>query len=137
MIALIPGYETLGIASYLLLVLLRFIDGIFLGGDIPVRYRLRSNILKKEQRGFVGVDPQWFPAAYVAINLVAMLMFALIPLDGLYSPYAQWGWRIPFVIGGLLAGFLALYYVFNVTESEVWQQGSSKKRARENSLYQP
>ncbi|SUQ37951.1 metabolite transport protein [Yersinia pseudotuberculosis] len=54
LIALIPGYETLGIASYLLLVLLRFIDGIFLGGDIPVRYRLRSNILKKNSGDLSG-----------------------------------------------------------------------------------
>ncbi|OML14366.1 MFS transporter [Yersinia pestis subsp. microtus bv. Altaica] len=132
LIALIPGYETLGIASYLLLVLLRFIDGIFLGGGYTGAIPLALEYSKKEQRGFVGgLILSGFPAAYVAINLVAMLMFALIPLDGLYSPYAQGGWRIPFVIGGLLAGFLALYYVFNVTESEVWQQGSSKKRARE------
>jgi hypothetical protein len=28
-----------------------------------------------------------------------MLMFVLFPLNGLHSPYAQWGWRIPFVLG--------------------------------------
>jgi len=36
-------------------------------------------------------------------------MFAIFPLAGAESAYAQWGWRIPFVIGALLAGVLVLY----------------------------
>jgi len=56
----------------------------------------------------------------VVINLVAMAMFALFPLAGPASPYVQFGWRIPFVIGALLAGVLALYYVYKVPESEIW-----------------
>ena len=61
-----------------------------------------------------------FPAAYVVINLVAMAMFAIFPLNGMDSPYAEWGWRIPFVIGAVLAGVMALYYIFQVSESEIW-----------------
>jgi predicted MFS family arabinose efflux permease len=43
------------------------------------------------------------------------------------SAYAVWGWRIPFLIGALLAGALFLYYYLAVPESEVWR--SSKKSA--------
>jgi MFS family permease len=121
LIAVLPGYQSIGVASYLLLVLLRFLDGIFLGGGYTGAVPLALEYTKKDQRGIVGgFILAGFPAAYVAINLVAMLMFALFPLAGIDSPYAQWGWRIPFVIGAALAGVLALYYIFNVSESELW-----------------
>lgn len=123
LIALVPGYQSIGIASYLLLVVLRFLDGIFLGGGYTGAHPLAIEYSKKHQRGLVGgFIIAAFPAAYVAINLVATAMFALVPLNGLDSPYAQWGWRIPFVIGAALAGLLALYYVYQVSESEIWQR---------------
>lgn len=122
LIACLPGYQTLGIGAYVLLVLLRFIDGIFLGGGYTGAMPLAIEYSKKQQRGFVGgLIISGFPAAYVSINLFTMLVFFLFPLNGANSPYAQWGWRVPFVIGGLLAGLLALYYIFKVKESEIWQ----------------
>ncbi|MGI4985116.1 MAG: MFS transporter [Janthinobacterium lividum] len=122
LIALLPGYESLGITSYLLLVLLRFVDGIFLGGGYTGAMPLAIEYSKKSQRGFVGgLIIAGFPLAYVTINIVAMAMFWLFPLNGAGSPYVQWGWRIPFVIGAALAGLLALYYVFKVSESEIWE----------------
>jgi len=103
LIALLPGYQSIGILSYWALVLLRFVDGIFLGGGYTGAMPLAIEYAKKEQRGFVGgFIIAGFPAAYVTINLVAMLMFVLFPLNGMNSPYAQWGWRIPFVLGAAL-----------------------------------
>ncbi|MFJ7794058.1 MFS transporter [Pseudomonas sp. NPDC096950] len=129
LIALLPGYDSIGIWSYLLLVLLRFIDGIFLGGGYTGAMPLAIEYSKKHQRGFVGgLIIAGFPLAYVSINLVAMLMFALFPLAGIDSPYVQWGWRIPFVVGAVLAGVLALYYVFAVSESEIWEVDASKPK---------
>jgi Na+/melibiose symporter-like transporter len=128
LIALLPGYEQIGIASYWLLVILRFLDGICLGGGYTGAHPLAIEYSQKEQRGLTGgLILSAFPAAYIAITLVAMLMFALFPLDGAASPYAQWGWRIPFVIGALLAGVLMLYYVFKVSESEIWETETESK----------
>lgn len=123
MIAILPSYQTLGLASYLLLVLLRFVDGIFLGGGYTGAMPLAIEYSKKERRGFVGgLILAGFPAAYVTINLITMLMFTLFPLHGAGSPYTVWGWRIPFMFGAVLAGILALYYKHKVAESEVWIQ---------------
>jgi MFS family permease len=131
LIALLPGYQSIGIASYWLLVLLRFVDGIFLGGGYTGAMPLAIEYSKKHQRGFVGgLIIAGFPAAYVTINLVAMVMFAVFPLNGVNSPYAQWGWRIPFVIGAVLAGVLALYYVHKVAESEIWKSEAGEKQAK-------
>ena len=46
------------------------------------------------------------------------------------SPYAQWGWRIPFVLGAVLAGLLVLYYVFMVSESEIWESRRRGQREK-------
>jgi len=122
LIGLLPGFESIGIASYLLLVLLRFIDGIFLGGGYTGAIPLAIEYSRKEKRGFIGgLILSSFPAAYVAINAMAMLMFTLFPLNGPGSPYTIWGWRIPFLIGALMAGILVLYYVHKVSESEIWK----------------
>jgi predicted MFS family arabinose efflux permease len=124
LIALLPGYETIGI-----------VDGIFLGGGYTGAMPLAIEYSKKEQRGFVGgFIIAGFPAAYVTINLVAMLMFALFPLHGMNSPYAQWGWRVPFVLGALLAGVLAMYYVHKVAESEIWKTEAADKAAQAEKL---
>jgi MFS family permease len=121
LIALIPGYGSIGIASYWILVTLRFIDGIFLGGGYTGALPLAIEYSKKEQRGLVGgLILAGFPAAYVAINFIAMIMFRLFPVGGPESAYAQWGWRVPFVLGALMAAWLAVYYVRKVSESEVW-----------------
>src|ERR1700750_1800969 len=54
LIALLPGYESIGITSYWLLVILRFVDGIFLGGGYTGAMPLAIEYAKKEQRGFGG-----------------------------------------------------------------------------------
>ncbi len=56
-----------------------------------------------------------------------MTMFALFPLGGMASSYAVWGWRIPFLVGAVLAGFLAHYYWRKVSESEVWEVRTSAR----------
>ena len=130
LIALLPGYGSIGVGSYWLLVVLRFLDGICLGGGYTGSIPLAFESSAKAKRGLTGgLIMAAFPAAYIAINLLAVLMFALFPLAGPDSPYVQWGWRVPFVVGALLAGLLALYYVFKVSESEIWQ---AKARASDS-----
>lgn len=132
LIGLIPGYAQIGIASYLLLVVLRFLDGICLGGGYTGAHPLALESSNKEHRGLVGgFLMSGFCLAYVAINLVAIATFAVFPLDGLDSPYAEWGWRIPFMIGAVLGGVLALYYIYHVSESEIWTQETRGGQARQ------
>ena len=134
LIALIPGYTTLGLASYWLLIVLRFLDGVCLGGGYTGALPLAMEYSPKHSRGLLGgVILAAFPLAYIVINLCGLAAFAVFPLDGADSPFAVWGWRIPFVIGALLAGALVLYYRHKVSESEIWQASagaaSSEKTA--------
>ncbi|WP_028936435.1 MFS transporter [Pseudonocardia spinosispora] len=123
LIAFVPGHATIGIASYWLLIVLRFLDGVCLGGGYTGALPLAMEYSEKHKRGLLGgVILAAFPLAYIVINLIGLVSFAIFPLDGPGSPYAVWGWRIPFVIGALLAGLLALYYVRSVSESEIWEK---------------
>jgi len=49
--------------------------------------------------------------------------------ESLHSPYVQWGWRVPFVIGAVL-GFLFLLFYARVEESEVWQAEAEATRTK-------
>jgi MFS family permease len=129
LIATLPGYETIGAASYWLLIGLRFVDGICLGGGYTGTVPLALEYSLKEQRGLVGGLMQAaFPVAYVSINLLAMGLYFVFPLHGAGSPYTEWGWRIPFVIGAALAACMAYYYTYKVSESQVWEAKAKSSR---------
>lgn len=127
LIALLPGYAGIGIASYWILIALRFLDGVCLGGGYTGALPLAMEYAPKERRGLVGgMILAGFPMAYIVINLIGLASFNVFTVGDVNSSYAQWGWRIPFVIGALLAGALALYYTKSVSESEIWKVSETK-----------
>jgi MFS family permease len=128
LIAFLPGYAQWGIAAVILFVLLRFIDGVFLGGEYTAASPLAMEYSPKEKRGFYGaLIMTGYPLAYAAISLVTLILLQLIPAGDLNSPYVQWGWRIPFVIGALMAFALVYYYVTSVAESELFEAAAESE----------
>lgn len=126
LIALLPGYAAWGAASIVMLVLLRLVDGIFIGGEYTAANPLAMEYSPKEKRGlYAALIHVGYPAALVCVSLLTALMLKVSPGGGAASAYATWGWRIPFVIGALLAAGLFVYYYLLVPESELWR--SSKK----------
>lgn len=126
LIAFIPGYTTIGIFSYLLLILLRFIDGLFLGGEYTSANPLAMESAPRARRGlYGGIIGSAYPFAYIAISLVTALMLVIFPSGSPDSAYSVWGWRIPFVIGALLA-FAVVIYFRQIEESEVWEKVEAK-----------
>jgi MFS family permease len=128
LIAFLPGYAQLGITAAIIFIVLRFIDGIFLGGEYTAASPLAMEYSPKEKRGFYGaLIMTGYPLAYAAISLITLVLVQLIPAGGLNSPYVQWGWRIPFVIGALMAFALVYYYVTSVAESEIFEAASESE----------
>lgn len=123
LIAALPGYETWGASVIWIFILLRLIDGIFLGGEYTSANPLAMEQCPKEKRGLMGAVVQsaasWGTSAIAIVTLIVLL---LVPAGGLHSPYVQWGWRIPFLIGAAMAFALGIYYMFSVNESEVWEE---------------
>jgi MFS family permease len=128
LVAALPGYQAWGGASIAALLILRFADGVFIGGEYTAANPLAMEYSPKEKRGLnAACIHMGYPAALVCVSLLAAFMLKLAPGGGASSAYAVWGWRIPFVAGALLAGALFVYYYLSVPESEVWR--SSKKSA--------
>ena len=118
LVALIPGYATAGLWSLVLLLALRFIGGVFMGGEYTSNNTLALEMIPKGRRGFVGGLLQGaYPIGFAAVSLVTTIMLALTTK----AQYLDWGWRLPFVLGCILA-FAFLAYYRTVPESAMWQE---------------
>ncbi len=127
-IAALPGYESFGLPAVVVLIVLRFIDGIFLGGEYTSATPLALEYSPKHRRGLFGaLIMTGYPLAYCAIALLTYGLLKVIPADGLHSPYVQWGWRIPFVLGALLAFGFVGWYAKHVKESAAWESAPKAK----------
>jgi MFS family permease len=128
MIGLLPGYETWGIASVAVLTFLRLVDGVFLGGEYTGANPLAMEYAPKEKRGkWAAFIHTGFPLSLATMSLITTGLLRVLPAGSPHSPYVQWGWRIPFFLGGLLAGGVFLYYLRNVPESGVWAKAEKSK----------
>ena len=116
LIAAVPGQAALGTATLWLILALRFLGGIFIGGGYTSAVPLAMEWAAPRRRGLVSGLIMWMsPWANASI---AALVFALLGILGA-ERYAEWGWRIPFVFGGLMALALLGYYRKYVTDAPV------------------
>jgi len=124
LIACLPGYATIGLASLVLLILLRFIGGVFMGGEYTSNNTLALEMVPKERRGFVGGVLQGaYPIGFFFVSVVTSILLSVTTPP----QYLLWGWRIAFVVGAVLA-FLFLIFYLSVPESSLWME-SEKSRA--------
>lgn len=122
LIAILPGQETLGVWAMVLLVVLRLIGGVFLGGEYTAANVLAMEAAPKRKRGlYSGIIQCGYPVAYLCIAALTLLMLYWFPANGtIDSPYVRYGWRISFLIGGLIAFLVVIPYRWNVEESKLW-----------------
>jgi MFS family permease len=120
-IGLLPGYAAWGALAPALLVGLRFVNGVFLGGEYSAGTPLAFEHCPPRARGLLGgLMLGAYTLAYVFISVVVLAVLALAPAGDPTSPYVQWGWRIPFLLGAAL-GFALLLFRARIPESDVWQ----------------
>ncbi|MFI4950026.1 MAG: MFS transporter [Caulobacterales bacterium] len=104
-VGLMPGYATIGIAAPVILIILRFAQGLAVGGQWGGAALLAIENAPKHRRGFFGSFAQMgVPAGVILSNLIVLVMGEVVSKDA----FAAWGWRIPFLFSILLVG-LGLY----------------------------
>ena len=99
-IALCPGHASIGVAAPAILVVARLVQGLSLGGEYGASATYLSEMAAKKHRGF------WSSFQYVTLISGQLLALAVLLVLRSFLGEAEieaWGWRIPFVIGGLLA----------------------------------
>lgn len=105
-IAFTPTYATIGFAAPVLLALARVIEGLSLGGEYGASATYLSEVADPNHRGFYS---SFQYVTLIGGQLCAILVLLL--LQNVFLTHEQlvaWGWRIPFVIGALLAIFSAV-----------------------------
>jgi MHS family alpha-ketoglutarate permease-like MFS transporter len=118
-IAVTPTYATIGIAAPAILALARIIEGLSLGGEYGASATYLSEVADPRHRGFYS--------SFQYVTLIGGQLTAIIVLLLLQKVFLtpeelkDWGWRIPFVIGALLAVFAAVMRR-NLHETEAFEE---------------
>ena len=124
LIALTPGYATVGVAAPVLLVLARLLQGLSVGGEYAASATYMSELAGARHRGFV--------ASFQYVTLIAGQLIALGVLLVLQATLTEmqlesWGWRIPFAIGALCAA-VAMFLRRGILETESFKVASKDER---------
>ncbi|WP_409495241.1 MFS transporter [Amycolatopsis sp. cmx-11-12] len=118
LIGLLPTYETIGGFAAVLLVLLRFAQGVGIGGEWGGAVLLSSEFGDPNKRGFWASAAQIGPpAGNLLANGVLAVLAALLTED----QFNSWGWRIAFLLSGALVGF-GLWIRLKLEETPVFKQ---------------
>ncbi|WP_051887049.1 MFS transporter [Streptomyces hygroscopicus] len=117
-IGLTPTYSSAGIAAPIILTAARLLQGLSVGGEIGSSTTYLAEIAPPGRRGFIG---SFFYASTAAGLLLASGLATLLTSTLSDSAMTEWGWRIPFLIGG--AGALAgLWLRRSLEETTIFEQ---------------
>lgn len=112
-IGLLPTYATIGVAAPILLVVLRFIQGLGVGGEWGGAVLVATENAPENKRGLYGAAPQLgVPAGVLGANLVFLIL--AFTLDD--AAFEAWGWRVPFLFSAVLVG-VAMWIRLSLEES--------------------
>ncbi|MFN9499611.1 MAG: MFS transporter [Erythrobacteraceae bacterium] len=116
-VGLIPTVDTIGMAAPIIVILLRIIQGLALGGEYGGAAIYVAEHAPPEKRGFYTSFIQASVAGGFVLSIIVVLACrALIPAEA----FAAWGWRVPFLLSiALLA--ISLWMRLKLSESPVFQ----------------
>jgi metabolite-proton symporter len=117
LIGLMPTYEQIGIWAPLLLVVLRFAQGLGVGGEWGGAVLMAVEHSPREKRGFFGSWPQMgVPAGLILSNLIFLAVAGLPE-----QQFLAWGWRIPFLLSIVLVA-VGLFIRLRIMESPAFRR---------------
>ncbi len=116
-VGLVPSYASIGLAAPAIVILLRIIQGLALGGEYGGAAIYVAEHAPPEKRGFYTSFIQASVAGGFVLSIAVVLACRfLIPADA----FEEWGWRIPFLLSIILLG-ISLWMRLMLSESPVFQ----------------
>ena len=123
-VGFVPTYETVGIWGAVILTIIRFIQGIGVGGEWGGSVLLAMEWARtNKHRGFIASWPQLGGPAGLLLANVAVLVFSAISGD----QFLVWGWRIPFMLSIVMVG-VGLYIRLGILETPAFQRIVDEQR---------
>ncbi|UNF39967.1 MFS transporter [Bartonella krasnovii] len=124
LIAILPTYKTLGITAAFLLLLIRMFQGLSVGGEYGTAATYMSEVALKNHRGFFA---SFQYATLITGQLLASFIIFILALYFTEDQLKEWGWRIPFVIGGF--GAIISIYLRNSLHETTTKESRSTQHA--------
>ncbi len=117
LIGLIPSYQTIGVTAPILLVILRFMQGIGLGGEWGGAILMTLEYSPQSRRGFFGSVVQVGTGLGLTLATGVLFIGSILPGDAFFV----WGWRIPFLVSIVLL-VVGLYIRLNLEETPAFRK---------------
>ena len=127
LIGFLPTYASIGIAAPLLLVALRFIQGLAIGGQWGGAMLLVTESAPANQRGWYGAYAQ--AGAPMGV-ILANLAFIGVSSSMSDEAFMDWGWRLPFIASIVLIG-ISMYIQLKIEDTEAFKTLSEAHAAKD------
>ncbi|GIN41874.1 MULTISPECIES: MFS transporter [Heyndrickxia] len=121
LMGLLPTYNTIGVTAPILLIILRLIQGLGLGGEWGGALLLAVEYAPKNKRGFFGSIPQMGVTIGMLLGTLALSIMTLLPENS----FMTWGWRVPFLLSALLV-FFGLWIRKGIDETPSFRKAQEK-----------
>jgi metabolite-proton symporter len=128
LIGLLPTYEAIGLAAPILLVVLRVVQGLGLGGEWGGAVLMSLEHGEPDRRGW---NASWPQVGVPAGNLLAAGVLGIMSAILSDAAFESWGWRVPFLLSGALIA-VGLWIRLTIAETPLFQeleQEDTKARA--------
>ena len=131
-VAFVPTYDSIGIWGAVLLTVLRFVQGVGVGGEWGGSVLLSMEWTRTNaHRGFVAAWPQFgVPAGLFLANLIVL---SLSQMSG--GDFLAWGWRIPFFLSIFLVA-IGLYIRLNILETPIFARLLAERKIERTPMLQ-
>ena len=129
-IGLLPGYASWGIAAPVVLILLRLVQGLALGGEYGGAATYVAEHAPKDRRGYYT---SWIQTtATLGLFLALLLILGIRTWQG-EDTFGDWGWRVPFLLSGILL-IVSIWIRLSLNESPVFQRMKEEGRTSKRPL---
>jgi len=131
-VGLLPTYESIGWAAPILLVSLRLLQGLALGGEYGGAATYVAEHAPQNQRGY---DTSWIQTTATLGFFLALAVIGICRFSGVMEAkdFATWGWRIPFLVSLILLIF-SIYIRLKLNESPVFQRMKAEGKGSKSPL---
>ena len=125
-VGLIPTFQTIGWGGPILLLSLRLLQGLALGGEYGGAITYVAEHAPQNRRGY---DTSWIQTTAALGFFLALLVIGMCRFSGVLGAkdFAVWGWRIPFLVSLILLVF-SVYIRLRLNESPVFQRMKAEGR---------
>ena len=127
LIGFLPTYAMIGVAAPILLTILRFAQGLAIGGQWGGAMLLVTENAPDDKRGYYGAYAQaGAPVGVILANLAFIITSALVSEEF----FNTWGWRIPFLASAVLIG-ISMYIQLNLEDTRAFKELEALKQKRQ------